>query len=765
MILGEPLEYAVKLLAQCCDGAMTNDNSGFNKLDAGIGKELAQKPFGSWSPQQKRMAWRMLAKYAKQLERLGVIYTEIPIPQEPEIKGAGRKIWLNGSFIRITFPYQPEMVERVKNETHRTRTWDGVNKHWLLPAYPAQAHAAVEFGVRYDFEINDLVKELADQFDPQDVAAQENGNIERREFIFEDDHVAVLFSRSEILYNAIHSVPGAKWDSKASCWRIPNTAHGLTALHAFANRFKFTGDTNRLSALAENLSEMMATAVAASSAASAEIEIEGLGGELRPFQKAGVVYGLDKKRLIIGDQMGLGKTVEALAIIQAAQAYPALVICPANLKLNWVREAHKWLPKRHLQMLGGKDSFGRHDADVTIVNYDRLKQYREYLLKRGFKAIVADESHYTKNASAARTIYVEEIFAGVSYERKDGKVDRRHRVKMSEPAEYQLLLSGSPVLNRPDELISQLRIIDRLDDLGGWKYFTSTYCDAYGTRFGYDTSGAKNLIDLNNKLRALCYVRRLKADVLKELPPKVRTVVPVEITNRREYDKAEQDLIAWLRETQGQAKADAALQAEQLVRIEALKQLAARGKMEAIKEWVKDFSESGQKLVMFAWHKEIVNDLALAFHCPRITGDTPLAVRDQSVQDFQGKPEVTRIVCNVQAGGVGITLTEASDVCFFELGWNPGTMDQAGDRCHRIGQTDSVTEWWFLGKNTIDEPIHALIEQKRNVVDQATDGTESTATFSVMNELVSRLVSGERTYDVNNDWQASAEPEERELFA
>ena len=278
------------------------------------------------------------------------------------------------------------------------------------------------------------------------------------------------------------------------------------------------------------------------------------------------------------------------------------------------------------------------------------------------------------------------------------------------------------------------------------------YAGLTQTRWGMDTSGAKNLKILNDRLRQSCYVRRLKLDVLQELPPKQRTMVPTELTNRAEYDRAERDLIQWLRETQGQKKADAAERAEQLVRIGALKQLCARGKMAAIKEWVEDFLDTEQKLVLFAWHQEIVRDLAQTFHCDSIYGDgTSASIRQTKVDRFQNDPEDKLIALNIETGGLGLDLYAASNVLFCELGWNPGKMDQASDRCHRIGQTDNVMEWWFIGRKTIDEDIQELIEKKRVVVDAATDGVEQTEEVGVLNELVARLRGDRREIDSSRE--------------
>lgn len=540
------------------------------------------------------------------------------------------------------------------------------------------------------------------------------------------------------LVEAVKEIPGQKWEKDRRVWTVPLTTAALIKLKEFCEDYGFNGDVDKVADLAGKMEVVAAESIEASKATDADFEVEGLGGTLRPFQKAGVKYAVEKKRVLFGDEMGLGKTVEALATLQALTAYPALVICPATIKFNWYNETRKWLPGKTIQILG-TETVGKADANVTIINYDQLKRYWDYLVRREFKALICDESHLCKSATAARTQFVEEIANGCLYGRNGKKLDRRNKEQLRQPIDVRLLLSGSPVLNRPEELVPQLQILDRLKEHGGWYGFMRDYAGLTQTRWGLDTSGHSNLKTLNDKIRASCYIRRLKSEVLTELPPKQRTVVPTELTNRAEYDRAERNLIAWLRETQGQEKADAAARAEQLVRIEALKQLAARGKMAAIKEWVEDFLDTGEKLVLFGWHQNIVLDLAQAFKCDALYGATPPDKRQGMVDRFQDDPTVKLLAANIQTGGLGLTLTAASNVLFAELGWNPATHDQAGDRCHRIGQTDSVMEWWFIGRKTIDESIQELIEKKRAVVDAVTDGVEQGEDVSVLNELVARL--------------------------
>jgi len=173
--------------------------------------------------------------------------------------------------------------------------------------------------------------------------------------------------------------------------------------------------------------------------------------------------------------------------------------------------------------------------------------------------------------------------------------------------------------------------------------------------------------------------------------------------------------------------------AEHLFRIETLKQKAAMGKLDESVEWIENFLESGEKLVIFATHKEIIRRIAEKFNCKSITGETSLKERQAIVDDFQNNPDTKLIVLNIKAGGVGLTLTAASNVLFLEFPWTPGDLEQAIDRCHRIGQQNSVTAWFFVGKDTIDEEIIEMIGIKQNVVSQVTNIDKITERKTLLN--------------------------------
>ena len=455
--------------------------------------------------------------------------------------------------------------------------------------------------------------------------------------------------------------------------------------------------------------------VALSAATDAALDVPGLGGELKPFQRAGVQYLLKQRRSFLADEQGLGKTIEALATIEIDAAYPAIVVCPASLKLNWMREVERWLPARSAQMLDGNRGDVAH-ADVTVVNYDIVAGRLDAVSEWAPRAVVLDDSHYCKNPRAQRTQAAQRLCAVVP---RDGLV---------------LALTGTPLVNRPPELISQLRILGRLGDFGS------------GAQFGQRFRGPDAHQRLHWHLRARCFARRLKAEVLPQLPAKTRAVVPIALDNEPEYRLAEEDVIAWLRSQpldlrELDAKVAAALRAERLVRLNALKLLAARGKLHAALHWIHDFMSSGEPLVVFARHREIQHAVLERFpDALHVLGEDSQRARDQTVGVFQGSDDADNqlIVCSVEVAGHGITLTRSSNVAFLELDWTPAKHDQAEDRCHRIGQQDAVNATYLLAADTIDETIATLLERKRAVIGAVTDGLKEDAR-GVVDALVAEL--------------------------
>jgi SWI/SNF-related matrix-associated actin-dependent regulator 1 of chromatin subfamily A len=422
-----------------------------------------------------------------------------------------------------------------------------------------------------------------------------------------------------------------------------------------------------------------------------------VGGELEPFQWAGVRYALDTRRLFIADEQGLGKTVEALATLEADGAFPAVVICPASLKLNWERETNHWLPHRSVAVVVPGMAVPPA-ADIVVINYELVTRHEGAINRIKPKALVIDESHYCKNPRAKRTQAV-----------------RRVAGRLPDKA-LKLALTGTPVLNHAEELISQLRVIGRLEEFGS------------GARFAKQFEGEDLEERVHWHLRRHCFVRRLKKDVLPQLPAKRQVVVPISLSNEAEYRLAERDVIAWLREQpldlkELNAKIARTLRAQRLAQLGTLQRLAATGKLNAALTWIHDFLASGEPLVVFARHVEVQKAVVERFpDALHLLGDDNVAAREASVQAFQQEDGPQLIVGATRVAAQGITLTRASNVAFLELEWTPALHDQAEDRCHRIGQDDAVTAWYLLAADTIDETMAKLIQRKRATVGAVTDG-------------------------------------------
>ena len=449
----------------------------------------------------------------------------------------------------------------------------------------------------------------------------------------------------------------------------------------------------------------------------ADIEIPGLGMELFPFQKKGVAFIEAKNgRCLIADSMGLGKTAQALAWLQLhPENRPAIVVVPASLKLNWEREAKMWMEDPKVQILSGRKPNTPIIGEIVIINYDILASWIGKLQEIKPMVLVVDEIHFVKSNSAKRTKAIKVLGKNIP---------------------HIIGLSGTPIVNRPVEAFNALKLIDPTITPDFW-HFVHRYCGAKHNRYGWDFSGASNTQELHDKLTSTIMLRRKKEDVLTDLPDKLYSVINLEITNRREYTKAETNFIAWVKETRGKDAAKKASNAEAFAQIEALKQLTIAGKMKQAVEWVKDFLDIDGKLVVFATHKATIDTLMQEFKgiAVKIDGSVSGQARQDAVDRFQNDDTIKLFVGNIKAAGVGITLTAASNVAFLELPWGSAELDQASDRCHRIGQKDTVNVYYLLGANTIEETISALIDSKRKVLDAVLDGKE-TDESSLLSELL-----------------------------
>ena len=444
------------------------------------------------------------------------------------------------------------------------------------------------------------------------------------------------------------------------------------------------------------------------------------------YQKEGIAYALEKKRCILGDEQGLGKTIEAIGLLTATRAFPALVICPASLKINWQRELKKfgglnavilddknratwhrfWEIKR-------KD--GKPCAEVFIVNYESLRKFFVTKVRREgrftlksvdfderkdmFRTLIIDESHKCKNSTTQQSKFVQGLAMG---------------------KEYVLELTGTPVVNNNTDLIQQLTIMGRLNDFGGYTKFMARYCAG--------EHKSSHLKELNYLLRKNCFVRRLKKDVLTQLPDKTRSYLVTDIDNMKEYKEAERDIIKYLVKYQDadDEKIQRTIRGAIMVKMGVLKQISARGKVGGAIDIIHNTidGEDGQKLIVFCYLKEVVQALKQEFKgAVTVTGDDTPAQKQYAVDRFQNDERVRLIILNYKSGGVGLTLTAASNVLFVEQPWTAAECYQAEDRAHRNGQKNAGNCVYLLGQNTIDEYMYDLIHIKKNISNAVT-GTD-----------------------------------------
>ena len=427
------------------------------------------------------------------------------------------------------------------------------------------------------------------------------------------------------------------------------------------------------------------------------------------YQKEGILFGLERRRLLIGDEPGLGKTLQSIGIVDTANAYPCLVICPSSLKINWQREFEKFTDKKALVLDNASRTswpyfLGMGMFHVAIVNYESLKKFFVWDIKGGntftlkdvvfnrdinvFRSVIMDESHRLKDPTAQQTMFTRGIVEG---------------------KEWRILLSGTPVVNHAQDLVSQLAIMGRLlSDFGGRGKFLAQYGEN------------ENLSELSGKLYDTCMIRREKAKVLTQLPDKQRTDLHVDISNREEYDLATADLAAYLREYTecSDREIRRKMRMEALVKFMTLRSLASKGKVKQATDFIKNFLANGKPLIVFCSLKEIVKALQKQFpDAVRVTGDDNTAEKQAAVDAFQSG-EAQLIICSIKAAGVGLTLTASSNVAFVEFPWTYADCCQCEDRAHRIGQKNNVNCYYLIGRSTIDPVLYNIIHKKRSIANQ-----------------------------------------------
>lgn len=430
------------------------------------------------------------------------------------------------------------------------------------------------------------------------------------------------------------------------------------------------------------------------------VEVPDLGLPLRPYQTESLqmLKHLDGNASLFLDP-GLGKTLTSLAWLKWRQDLrPALIITTASTKLQWPREVKKWGLQGRIEVLNGTNRGNlpiNPRAELVFVNWDILSGWLPQILKWAPATVIADEVQAVGNSSSKRTKAFRELVKGRPL----------------------VALSGTPMTSKPAQLWTIAHAMD-LAFCGGKEFtYLNRYCaprPGFGGRMTY--TGASNVQELHEKVRNWS-IRKTKADVLKDLPDRVYTPVLLDCQMSESYREAENKILSMQGVNTGLLQE----------RLSALTASAYDLKKDALIQWVSEFLEdSDEKLTLFGWHTASLDHLEAHFGkaCVRVSGGVSQKDKEAAVSRFRKDASCRVFIGQIASAGVGIDGLQdvCSNVAFAEATWSWSLIDQATSRLHRMGQKNSVTVYYLMAPDTIDEVQVAVLEDRRRMAASILDG-------------------------------------------
>jgi SWI/SNF-related matrix-associated actin-dependent regulator 1 of chromatin subfamily A len=432
---------------------------------------------------------------------------------------------------------------------------------------------------------------------------------------------------------------------------------------------------------------------------------------------------------LLADDMGLGKTLQSLWLLKRQKVgtmFPAVVVTPASVKYGWEHAALSHIGVKATVLEGRKTPTSvwgpRVCPDIMIINPDILLNWATYLIKLNVQTVIMDECQYFTNPKSKRT---------------------KAMFRLARVVPNRIALSGTPLTNRPAELWPVLHML-RPDIFNSFLSFAEHHCDPRRRPWGWEFKGATNIGELHETLKSTCMIRRRKEDVLKDLPPKVRQVIPIEIKDMKEYNDAQYDFLRWLKDNYGQSTSKRAKKAAAVTKIGYLLRLSAKLKARDTVGWINRFLEENpeEKLVVFANHRKMISLLQRRIAAKHVAIDGSVSKRDRHVakETFIRKRDVRVLIGNMKAMGTGVDgLQEVcNNACFTELWWRPGDHVQAEDRVYRIGTTKTAWIRYFVAGGTIEESLCQIIRDKQSVIHSVLDGDDPEE-LDVFDQLLSTL--------------------------
>ncbi|KAL4471126.1 hypothetical protein ABPG72_006507 [Tetrahymena utriculariae] len=456
--------------------------------------------------------------------------------------------------------------------------------------------------------------------------------------------------------------------------------------------------------------------------------------QLFNYQKEGIRFGMmNKCRILIADEMGVGKTIQAICL---AFAYlnnlnnKMIVICPSSLKFYWKEEINKWYRimlnsskvSQFIQVFQASNDYIEKQTKILICSYDIIQSSIDKIEKYNAFLGIADEAHYLKNPDTKRskaiTPYLQQL-------------------------KHIILLTGTPAFAKPQEMFTLVSIL-RPDVFKNFLDYGKRYCDPKKSNFhnGLDYSGSSNELELHFLLTRYMMIRRLKKDVLNELPNKKRKKVMVSTDSKIQsqiaqiLQKVYQNLMNPNQKYQNKPNSyfDGNHGSNQFQSLKMCYQLSGLAKNQQVLNYLEELLKSVDKVIIFAEHKEILDNIEKFANDRkkkyiRIDGSVRAEERSIRVLSFENNKNISIAILSFGAASQGITLTSASNIVFAEMHWTPAIMQQAEDRAHRIGQKNPVTCHYLIGEQTLDNMLYKKIEQKLQIVGAILDGKTTNLKF------------------------------------
>jgi SWI/SNF-related matrix-associated actin-dependent regulator 1 of chromatin subfamily A len=435
-------------------------------------------------------------------------------------------------------------------------------------------------------------------------------------------------------------------------------------------------------------------------------------------QKVAIEKLVGSKKFILADDMGLGKTTAAIIASLETNVKKILIICPASLKINWEREIRNY-SDRSVYICEGKNFSTEHD--IVIINYDIVKNFYDLkdkenspITKGNFDLIIMDEAHYVANPQSLRTKLINSF------------------VKSSE---YLWLLTGTPMTNRPINYYNLLNLIES-PVAQNWMAYVIRYCQGYqfkaGNRKVWNVNGASNLEELRDRTSRQV-LRRLKEDVL-DLPEKIITPIYLRLKSKK-YEELMGEYYEWYNKNPNESKS-LTVQFNKLMKV---RQAIAEGKVTDTIELIENILEQGKKVIVFTNFTDTLQQIHTHFGKKSVylDGTCSKAQRQYAVDQFQENEKISVFVGNIQAAGVGITLTAGEAVIFNDLSFVPAHHQQAEDRAYRYGQKNCVSVYYPIFDNTIEGVIYDMLINKKNIIDTVMGDNIDKAEFieQIMNKI------------------------------